>query len=314
MKISNESKVGILAAVGIALLFMGFNYLKGVNIFHKGTDYFAEYSSSGGLLIGDPIIIDGFTVGRVKDVTLQNDQSGVYVILNFSESINLPSDSRAKIRGNLMGEKYVQIFLGGSDVTIQKGGQIQGDIEADLANQISAEFKPISDKVKTMLTSMDTAITILRSIFTQEVQDDLQKSMQSIKLTLESFNNSADRVNSILIKEEANIDDIITDVSDITQYVNESENDIKKILSNLKSVTDSLNQVEWQTLSTEFLRAAENINAISQKINEGSGSMGKLINNPELYDQLTHSLQSLDSAIVKFSADPTIRLKLFGKD
>ena len=102
--------------------------------------------------------------------------------------------------------------------SIQSGGQIQGDIEADLANQISAEFKPISDKVKTMLTSMDTAITILRSIFTEDVQDDLQKSMQSIKLTLESFNKSADRVNSILIKEEANIDAIISDVSEITEY------------------------------------------------------------------------------------------------
>lgn len=314
MKVSNESKVGILAAVGIALLFIGFNYLKGVNIFHKGIDYFAEYNSSGGLLVGDPIIIDGYTVGRVKAVSLQEDQSGVLVLLNFSENVDMPIDTRAKIRGNLMGEKYVQIFLGSATEIIENDGQIQGDIEADLANQISAEFKPISDKVKTMLTSMDTAITILRSIFTEDVQDDLQKSMQSIKLILESFNKSADRVNSILIKEEANIDAIINDVSEITEYVNDSENDIKTILSNLKSVTDSLNQVEWQALSQEFTLAAKNINTISQKINEGSGSLGKLVNDEELYNDLTNSLQSLDSAITKFSNDPVIKLKLFGKD
>ena len=213
-----------------------------------------------------------------------------------------------------MGEKYVQIFLGSASEIIKDDGQIQGDIEADLANQISAEFKPISDKVKTMLTSMDTAITILRSIFTEDVQDDLQKSMQSIKLTLESFNKSADRVNSILIKEEANIDAIITDVSEITEYVNDSENDIKTILSNLKSVTDSLNKVEWQELSEEFTLAAKNINTISQKINEGSGSLGKLVNDETLYNDLTNSLQSLDSAITKFSNDPVIKLQLFGKD
>lgn len=314
MKISNETKVGVLAALGIALLFIGFNYLKGVNIFHKGTDYFAEYNSSGGLLVGDPIIIDGYTVGRVKSVALQEDQSGVIVLLNFAEDVAMPIDSKAKIRGNLMGEKYIQIFLGSSNEILKTNEQIQGDIEADLANQISAEFKPISDKVKTMLTSMDTAITILRSIFTEEVQDDLQKSMQSIKLTLESFNKSADRVNSILINEEGNINDIISDVSSITEYVNESETDIKTILSNLKSVTDSLNQVEWQSLAQEFTLAAKNINAISSKINEGNGTLGKLINDEELYIDLTNSLQSLDSAITKFSNDPVIKLKLFGKD
>ncbi|MBK7442488.1 MAG: MCE family protein [Bacteroidetes bacterium] len=313
MKISNESKVGILAAVGIALLFIGFNYLKGINIFHKGTDYFVEYNSAGGLLVGDPIIIDGFTVGRVKAVGLQEDQSGVNVVLNFTENVKLPADSEARIRGNLMGEKYVEILMGHSTEVAAPDSNLKGSIETDLANTISAEFKPISDKVKSMLSQMDTAITVLRNIFTDEVQQDLQKSMQSIKLTLESFNRSADRVNSIIINEEGAIDSIINDVSDITAYVNESENDIKSILSNLKSVTDSLNAVEWQSLAKEFELAAQNINIISQKINAGEGSLGKLVNDEELYLELTRSLQTLDSAVAKFAEDPTIRLKLFGK-
>lgn len=313
MKISNESKVGVLTAIGIALLFIGFNYLKGINIFHKGTDYVVEYKSAGGLLVGDPVIIDGFSVGRVKSVELQEDQSGVNVILNFSEDVNVPVDSRARIRGNLMGEKYVEMYLGTSTQMAAHNGILQGEIETDLANTISAEFKPISDKVKSMLSQMDTAITVLRSIFTEDVQQDLQKSMQSIKLTLESFNRSADRVNSIIINEEANIDSIINDVSDITNYVNESENDIKSILANLKSVTDSLNSIEWQELSTQFTLAAENINNISQKINSGDGSLGKLVNDEVLYNELLASLRALDSAVIKFSEDPTIKLKLFGK-
>ena len=314
MKISNESKVGILAAVGIALLFIGFNYLKGINIFHKGTDYHVAYNSGGGLLVGDPIIIDGFTVGRVKSVALQTDQTGVDVVLNFTEEVKLPTDSEARIRGNLMGEKYVEIIIGSSTEIAKANALLRGTVETDLANTISAEFKPISDKVKSMLSQMDTAITVLRSIFTEDVQNDLQKSMQSIKLTLESFNKSAERVNSIIVKEEENIDAIITDVSEITEYVNESENDIKSILANLKSVTDSLNNVEWQELSKEFELAAKNINTISQKINEGNGSLGKLVNDEELYYELTNSLKSLDSAIVKFSENPTIRIKLFGKE
>lgn len=311
MKISNESKVGVLAAVGIAVLFIGFNYLKGINIFNKGTDYLAEYSSSGGLSNGDPVQIDGFQIGRVSSVELQEDQSGVDVRLNFSEDIELPEDSYSLIRGTLTGEKYIQIFLGHSQNIIPPGGPIEGRIEADLASTISAEFKPISDKVKTMLSSMDTAITVLRGIFTEDVTADFQQSLESIKNTLKSFNNSADRVNMLISKEESNIDDIITDVSDITQFVNETEYDVKSILANLKSVSDSLNTVEWNELSLQFQLAADNINKISTSINEGHGSLGKLVNDEELYSELIRTLATLDSVINAFGKNPEIRLRLF---
>lgn len=311
MKISNESKVGILAAVGIALLFIGFNYLKGINVFNSGTDYFIQYSNSGGLLVGDPVIIDGLSVGRVKSVTLQEDQTGVDVVINFEQSVDIPNDSYALIRGNLMGEKYVQMILGKSTTLVPSGGSLQGKIEADLASSISQEFKPITDKVNTLLSSMDTAINVLRGIFTEQVQNDFANSMASIKTTLASFNNSADRVNALLEKESDNIESIITDVSGFAQTVNETEDEFKDIVTNLKAISDSLKSVQWQELAIEFERAANNINQISAKINNGDGSMGMLVNDPELYMELTRTLSTLDSVLDAFGKNPTIRLKLF---
>jgi len=313
LKVSNESKVGILAAVGIVLLFIGFNYLKGINVFNKGTDYFVQYPNSGGLLVGDPVIIDGLSVGRVKAVDLQEDQSGVDVTLNFEQKIRIPDDSYALIRGNLMGEKYVQLFLGTSTNTIQPGSVLRGEIETDLANTISQEFKPITDKVKTMLSSMDTAINVLRGIFTEQVQNDFAKSMGSIKTTLESFNNSAERVNALLVKEEGNIENIISDVSGFTQKVSESEEEMQSIVTNLRIISDSLKSVEFQSLAIEFQRAADNINSISSKINAGDGTMGMLVNDQQLYMELTQTLGTLDSVLDAFGKNPEIRLKLFGK-
>ncbi len=313
MKISNESKVGILAAVGIALLFIGFNYLKGINVFNKGTDYKVQYTSSGGLLVGDPVIVDGLSVGRVKSVELQKDQTGVDVILNFEQELRIPDDSYALIRGNLMGEKYVQLIFGKSANLVKDGGNIRGEIETDLANTISQEFKPITDKVKTMLSSMDTAINVLRGIFTEQVQNDFAKSMASIKTTLESFNNSAERVNALINKEEENIDNIITDVTGFAQTVSETEEDLQTVIGNLRVISDSLKTVDWQELSVEFQRAADNINNISQKINEGEGTMGMLVNDKDLYNQLTGTLSTLDSVLDAFGKNPEIRLRLFGK-
>lgn len=305
--------MGILAAVGIVLLFIGFNYLKGINVFNKGTDYFVQYPNSGGLLVGDPVIIDGLSVGRVKAVDLQEDQSGVDVTLNFEQKIRIPDDSYALIRGNLMGEKYVQLFLGTSTNTIQPGSVLRGEIETDLANTISQEFKPITDKVKTMLSSMDTAINVLRGIFTEQVQNDFAKSMGSIKTTLESFNNSAERVNALLVKEEGNIENIISDVSGFTQKVSESEEEMQSIVTNLRIISDSLKSVEFQSLAIEFQRAADNINSISSKINAGDGTMGMLVNDQQLYMELTQTLGTLDSVLDAFGKNPEIRLKLFGK-
>ena len=305
--------MGILAAVGIVLLFIGFNYLKGINVFNKGTDYFVQYPNSGGLLVGDPVIIDGLSVGRVKAVDLQEDQSGVDVTLNFEQKIRIPDDSYALIRGNLMGEKYVQLFLGTSTNSVQPGSVLRGEIETDLANTISQEFKPITDKVKTMLSSMDTAINVLRGIFTEQVQNDFAKSMGSIKTTLESFNNSAERVNALLVKEEGNIENIISDVSGFTQKVSESEEEMQSIVTNLRIISDSLKSVEFQSLAIEFQRAADNINSISSKINAGDGTMGMLVNDQQLYMELTQTLGTLDSVLDAFGKNPEIRLKLFGK-
>ncbi len=299
--------------MGIVLLFIGFNYLKGINVFNKGTDYFVQYPNSGGLLVGDPVIIDGLSVGRVKAVDLQEDQSGVDVTLNFEQKIRIPDDSYALIRGNLMGEKYVQLFLGTSTNSVQPGSVLRGEIETDLANTISQEFKPITDKVKTMLSSMDTAINVLRGIFTEQVQNDFAKSMGSIKTTLESFNNSAERVNALLVKEEGNIENIISDVSGFTQKVSESEEEMQSIVTNLRIISDSLKSVEFQSLAIEFQRAADNINSISSKINAGDGTMGMLVNDQQLYMELTQTLGTLDSVLDAFGKNPEIRLKLFGK-
>ncbi len=137
--------------------------------------------------------------------------------------------------------------------------------------------------------------------------------MLSIKQTLESFNKSAEKVNLFIAKEEENIDNIITDVSGITDYMNQSENDVKAILANLKSVTDSLNSVEWQELGEQFSLAADNINKISTKINDSAGSLGLLVNDQQLYYDLSNTLVTLDSVINEFGKNPEIRLKLFGK-
>ncbi len=313
MNISNESKVGILAAVGIALLYIGINYLKGINVFNRGDSYYVEYAYSGGISEGDPVNIDGYAIGRVKGVTLQEDHSGVNIAINITEDVTIPDDSYAMIRGDFLGSKYIDLKLGQSTVIVEEGGKINGSIEAELTNQIREELKPLTDKVKSMVVSLDTAITVLRGIFTDDVVSDFQTSMSSIKKTLESFNKSADRVNEMIISEQYKIDEIITDVNSITNYVNESGGDVKTTIANLKAVSESLKQIDWPALSAEIQEAVTQINEISAKIDSGDGSLSMLINDPALYNDLVNTLNSLKKVINDFGEDPELRVILFGK-
>lgn len=313
LKISNESKVGILAATGIALLFIGVNYLKGISVFHKGSNYNIEYPYSAGVSVGDPVQVDGFTVGRVKEVELQDDQSGVDIKINITEDLTIPEDSKAMIRGDLLGSKYIDLHLGSSANNVPKNGIISGLIEDNIQNQIRDELKPLTEKVKSMVVSLDTAINVLRGIFTEQVQEDFKNSMSSIKKTLESFNKSADRVNELITTEQKNIDSIITDVSGITNYMNESEEDVKSIIQNLRAVSESMRAIDWGELSAEAQLSIDKINSISSKIDSSQGSLGLLVNNPDLYNDLTHTLNSLKMVLDNFAENPEIRLTLFGK-
>lgn len=309
MKITKEIRTGLLIAMAIIILIIGYGWLKGNNLLSKGNYFKVEYDNANGLQKGDHVLIDGYEVGKVQSISLQEDKSGVLVELNITEQdINLPVDSRAIIGGDLLGEKYVQITIGSSSQFAQNGAALEGGVEAD----VQSEIKLLSGKINAMITSIDTTINVLSSIFTENLKEDFAKSISGIKNTLESFNKSAARFNDILVKEEPRIKEIISNVSTTTDYVSKSEGEVKAILANLKSLSDTLNSIQWEALSTELDMAMKNITSLTDKINSGEGSLGMMINNKKLYNELTHTIATLDSVLVKFSEDPEINVRLFG--
>lgn len=310
MKISKEIKIGILVAVSIAILLIGFNWLKGVNVFNKGTMYSVEYENANGLQVGDAVLVNGLKVGKVKEIALSENKTGVEVTLNLETDVPLPTDSKAMVSGDLLGERYIQLMLGSSTQIANEGAKLQGEVEVNVMNQIKA----LSGKINVMISSIDTTINVLSGIFTENLKDDFAKSITGIKNTLESFNRSAAKFNEILSREEPKIETIISNVSNVTDYVNKSETEVKAILDNLKNLTDTLNSVQWNELAIELDTAVHNINILTQKINGGDGTLGMLVNNEELYRQLNSTLATLDSVLAVFGKNPEIKLRLFGKD
>lgn len=306
MKLSNEFRVGVLSIVTIGLLIAGYNFLKGTSLFVKGKQYTIEYSYIPGLKKGDPVQINGYQIGRVTDITLPDAQKGVIeVMVNVTEDISIPKDSRAIIKSaDLLGEKYVDMILGKGNQYYRDGDHITGEIEADLTNQIKEELRPLTEKVQSMIVSVDTAITVMSSIFTPSFKANFETSVANIKQTLESFNNSARVLDEMLTSQQDRIEGIITDVSAITHNVDANEKELDQIIDNLKSITDELAAVNWAEISTSLDTALTQFNEIMSAINNSEGSMGMLVNDPELYENLERITQTLDAITKELQQTP----------
>ncbi len=314
MKLSNQARVGILSIAAIILLVIGFNYLKGSNLFNKGKDYKILYPNNPGLNIGDPVNINGVNTGRVTNVEFNDFETLEPVVtINIVNDIKIPDDSRAIIKNDdLLGEKSIQIIMGISNQYLKSNDFIVGEIQTNLAGVIQEQLKPVTEKMQSMLVSIDTAITVISSIFTPDFKTDFKRSLENIKGTLESFNTSAYRMDNLLARAEPEIEGIISGVSSITQNVDSNKATFIGIVENLRLLTDSLNQIDWKELSEEIDDAINSVGNISDKINNGEGTMGKLINDETLYNELVETLNALDTAVTKISQDPEIRLRLFG--
>ncbi len=296
MKLSNEFKVGILAIIGIVLLVFGYNFLKGSSIITKGSFYTIEYSYIPGLKKGDPIQINGYEIGRVTDIVLRDPKLGtIEVLVNVTEDVAIPVNSKATIKSaDLLGEKHIDLRLGDSQQVFKDGDHFIGDIEADLTNQIKEELKPLTEKVQSMIVSVDTAITVLSSIFTPSFKDNFETSVRNIKLALENFNNSARMLDEMLAKQQPEIEGIIGDVASITGNVQKNEASLNAIIQNLESLTDSLSTIDWKGITTDIDQAVQSLNGILETVESGDGTLGKLVNDEALYNSLAEIAKSLE--------------------
>lgn len=303
MKFSKEIKVGILAIGAVVILLFGVNFLKGFNLFNKGTDYYVEYNYIPGLMKGDVIQINGFPIGRVKDIGIADVHSGkIFVILNITEPIQVPADSKATIRSaDLLGEKYISLIMGNSATYLAEGDTISGDIEADLTNQIREELRPLTEKVQSMIVSADTAITVMSSLFTPTFRDDFGTSISNIKQTLETFNIAAKRIDELLKRQEPQIENILTGISD---NISENESEVHSIITNLSLITDSLATIDWNTLITQLDSTVTTLNHVIQKIDSAEGTLGKLVNDAALYENLVKITENLDQISRELESNP----------
>lgn len=284
MKISKESKVGVLVAIAIAILAVGYNFMKGEDIFTTSNEYYGKYKKIEGLFKSNPVLINGYKVGSVSSVQMNNETLELTVGVIVSEDIKIPKNSIMKIVNNdMIGSKAVEIIFGNSKQIAQNGDFFIAQQDQGIAQAVSGVLTPITQSVNSVLGNMDTAIAGV----------DLRGTLRDASLALRSFKETADKLNKLLDGKDVQIANILNDVEKTTSGLGGLTPKIDTILLELDKTSKDLNQIEFNQLASQINTLSEELSKTTMAINQKDGSLGMLVHDKSLYNHLDSTIAQL---------------------
>lgn len=310
MKIANETKVGILAAFSIALLIIGYNFLKGNAIFSSETVLYARYSHVDGLGVSKPVLINGYQIGRVDQLTLQPDGT-IIATLKIKGKYEIPNNSIARLESiDLLGGKAIVMALGTGNVFAKDGDTLNANVAKGLLETV----QPVQKKAEVIIAKMDSILTSVNSILNPNFQKNVDKSFNSIAATLASLEATSKKVDHLVGSEGSRISSILANVEAISNNLKNNNEKINGILNNISTVTDQVAAANFKQTIDNANKSMADLQSIVGKINEGKGTLGLLINDTKMYDNLNSASGNLDKLIIDLKENPKryVHFSVFG--
>ena len=296
---SKSIKVGILSIISIFLIYFGMNFLKGVNILSDGITLYAYYDDVSGLTEGNSITVKGHKVGSITNIEFDIERENKLLVnLNIEDNIDIPINSIAKIVSvDLMGTKGVSLVLGDSKDFVSDGSELSTSIESSLQEEVNAQILPLKMKTEELIGSIDSVMTVITTVLNKDARESLSKSLISLDQTFTTLSQTMVEVDKIVADNKDNINKTFTNFALVTENLNKSNDEVKKILNNFSSISDSLVKVDISSTINKF-------DNILNSINEGEGSLAKIIKDKSLYENLENLTKELEELITDLKLNP----------
>jgi phospholipid/cholesterol/gamma-HCH transport system substrate-binding protein len=307
MKTSIYYRVGILFLVAVIIIFWGINFLKGKDILQFEKTFYAEYNRIGGLTRSSPVTLNGFQVGQVRGIKLSDKKTGmIEVRFSISEkSIDIPKGSIARIYSvDLMGTKGIEMVFSGSAGWCTPGDTLAGAIEGDLRDQVSAQVIPLKIKAEEIMSSLDSVLTGINLIFNEKNRNNLQGSFSSINGTLDNLEKATGYFQEYLMDESSKISHALSNIDSISQDLRSQTSALKNFISNLNQISDSLAGVSLVGTFNSLNGILNDLHLIVRDVNQGQGTLGRLVTSDTLYSALLATNASLNRVIEDIRINP----------
>ena len=317
MKISKEVKTGIVAVVTIAIVIYGFNFLSGKDILRRHNYVYAIYEKADGLIDASPVLVNGIKVGSVHKTNLIKYGGGYRVLATFlmSEKINIPVNSRAKLVSlDLLGSKGVSIVFSDSKEYIKNNDTLIADYEDDLKTSVDKRIAPLQKKAESLISSIDSVMIVVQEVLNANVRQNLVASFESIKTTLFSLQHAASGIDTLVTTQKSKVSMILTKTESLAANLEKNNDKITNILNNFSNISDSLAKSNIKTTIEHANLAIAQVNNLLEGINNGKGTLGKIVKNDSIYNNLNRASNDLDLLLVDLREHPKryVSISVFG--
>ena len=301
MKFSKEVRVGLFMITAIVLLYFGFNFLKGIDFFSSDHKYYAIYKNVDKLTESNQIFLNGYAVGRVSDIIIQQSKDRVLVELSIDSDIIVNRASVAVLNGELLGGRFIQLVVGKNSERLEPKDTIRSEVAKGIADFIAENAEPVAANLQTTLRKINTMLDTLNrsAVMLNNMFADMQSTPKMINNTIANLNGKVGEMSGTF--------------NEVGQNINTTLTDLKPTLQNFKVLSDSLKRLE---LSGTINKAQESLTKLNQTLaalNSGDNTASKLMTEDSLYNNLNGLLQNLDSLANHFNNNPKHFLAPLGK-
>jgi len=315
MKLNNETKVGILAIVAILALVLGFNFLKGKNIFTKPPVLYAVFQKLGSLQKSNEVKINGLPIGTVFNYTPSDKEvSSIIVEIHLNRDINIPANSIAFIDGAIVGASYISIEKGDANTFLQSGDTINTRLDEGLMSNIKTQLTPTITRVNETLDSLKLVIGSVNSILDPSTNSNLQTLIAQLTVSSANLAQLTNAQSGALASTLHNLNRVTDNLARNNDAISASIRNVEVTTSNLSNAPIQQTVAGLQDAVGELRNTIIELKGTVAKVNSPDGSLGALLNDRKMYDNLNRTLLSLEILLDDVRVHPKryVNISVFG--
>ncbi len=309
MKISNETKVGVLTIISLTILILGFNFLKGKDVLRKRKKIYAVFKDLGSLAKSNEVRINGYVIGSVYEIKAKDmDLSGLVATINLTESVNIPKDSRAMISSPLVGGSYIVIQKGVSTEYLKPGDTLSTFVDVGILDDVKAQLTPTLTKVRGTLDTMNRLLSNVNSLLSADAKTNIQQ-------TLINLNKASNALNGLIDNESSALSKTLSNAEEITKTLKANSEDVTATIKNARTASEKFAALSLQPTIDSFNVVISSLKGMANKLNSPNGTLGALINDRTLYNQIQDAILSVQILMDDLRTHPKryVNISVFGR-
>lgn len=293
---TKEVRIALVAIVGVVILFFGMNFLKGLNVFSSQDEYTVEFADITGLSSSSPVYADGYKVGVVKAINYDySHTTGPKVVIGVDKQLRIPAGSTAEIESDMLGNVKINLLLANNPrQRVEPGQAIQGNVNSGAMGQLQGMVPAI----ERMLPKLDSIMTSLNAILADPA---IRQSLHNVQTITANLTTSTEQLNTLM--------------ASVNRSVPGMMNKANGVLDNTQRLTANLANVDVAATMRQVDQTIANVQQLTAKLNSNEGTLGLLMNDASLYNNLNATMRNADSLVVNLRQHPKryVHFSIFGK-